>query len=140
MVLKKGSTGKEVEELQKALGIPVDGDFGPQTEGAVKEYQKQNGLVVDGIVGPNTYAKLISEDKSNSNYLWIFDNGHGGIIGGVYQTAGKRSPVWEDGTILYEGEFNRGVVNRLVKLCKENNIDYVNLVDTQQDVSLREKN
>ena len=139
MVLKKGSTGSEVEELQKALGIPVDGDFGPQTEAAVKEYQKQNGLVVDGIVGPNTYAKLISEDKSNSNYLWIFDNGHGGIIDGVYQTAGKRSPVWEDGTILYEGEFNRGVVNRLVKLCKENNIDYVNIVDTQQDISLRKR-
>ena len=40
MVLKKGSTGPEVEELQKALGIPVDGDFGPQTEAAVKRISK----------------------------------------------------------------------------------------------------
>tara|TARA_R110000803_G_scaffold197646_3_gene261222 strand:+ start:182 stop:337 length:156 start_codon:yes stop_codon:yes gene_type:complete len=23
-----------------------------------------------------------------SNYLWLFDNGHGGIIDGEYQTAG----------------------------------------------------
>jgi len=77
--------------------------------------------------------------STDSNYLWIFDNGHGGIIDGVYQTSGKRSPKWEDGTQLFEGEFNRSIVNRLVNLCKENNIDYVNLVDTQQDVSLRKR-
>jgi N-acetylmuramoyl-L-alanine amidase len=79
------------------------------------------------------------EPKQDSNYLWIFDNGHGGMIDGVYQTAGKRSPEWEDGTQLFEGEFNRSIVNRLVKLCKENNIDYVNLVDTQEDISLRKR-
>ena len=71
-----------------------------------------------------------------SNYLWIFDNGHGGIIDGVYQTAGKRSPVWPDGEILYEGEFNRSIVNRLMKLCTDAGIECVNLVDTQEDVSL----
>ena len=71
-----------------------------------------------------------------SNYLWIFDNGHGGIIDGVYQTAGKRSPVWPDGTQLFEGEFNRAIVNRLVKLCADAGIECVNLVDTQEDVSL----
>ena len=75
-------------------------------------------------------------DQPDSNYLWIFDNGHGGIIDGVYQTAGKRSPVWPDGQILYEGEFNRAIVARLMDLCKANNIDAVNLVDTQEDVPL----
>ncbi len=75
-------------------------------------------------------------DQPESNYLWIFDNGHGGIIDGVYQTPGKRSPVWPDGQQLFEGEFNRAIVNRLVTLCKANNIDYVNLVDTQDDVPL----
>ena len=54
-----------------------------------------------------------------SNYLWILDNGHGGIIDGEYQTAGKRSPVWEDGSQLFEGEFNRAIVDRLVKMCVE---------------------
>jgi len=82
----------------------------------------------------------IKESSSKeSNYVWLFDNGHGGIIDGVYQTSGKRSPRWDDGTILYEGEFNRAIVNRLVKLCKDNNIDYVNLVDTQKDVSLGDR-
>jgi N-acetylmuramoyl-L-alanine amidase len=74
--------------------------------------------------------------KSDSKYLWLFDNGHGGIIDGVYQTAGKRSPIWADGSQLFEGEFNRAIVKRLVKLCKEAGIDCINLVDTEEDVSL----
>ena len=74
--------------------------------------------------------------KSNSKYLWILDNGHGGIIDGVYQTAGKRSPIWDDGSQLFEGEFNRAIVDRVAKYCDDNNIEYVNLVDTQEDVSL----
>lgn len=74
--------------------------------------------------------------KSDSKYLWIFDNGHGGIIDGVYQTAGKRSPIWEDGTQLFEGEFNRAIVKRLVKMCDRAGIDCINLVDTEEDVPL----
>ena len=73
---------------------------------------------------------------SKSKYVWLLDNGHGGIIDGVYQTPGKRSPIWPDGTQLFEGEFNRAIVDRIVKYCKSNSIDYVNLVDTQEDVSL----
>ena len=74
-----------------------------------------------------------------SNYLWILDNGHGGIIDGEYQTAGKRSPVWEDGSQLFEGEFNRAIVNRLVKMCAEEGIECINLVDTQEDIPLRKR-
>jgi N-acetylmuramoyl-L-alanine amidase len=86
-------------------------------------------------------VRLIKKVKcmKESHYLWLFDNGHGGIIDGEYQTAGKRSPKWNDGTQLFEGEFNRSIVNRLVKLCKENNIECVNLVDTQKEVSLRKR-
>mgnify|MGYP003638558823 CR=1 FL=1 len=74
-----------------------------------------------------------------SNYLWILDNGHGGIIDGEYQTAGKRSPVWDDGSQLFEGEFNRAIVNRLVKMCAEEGIECINLVDTQEDMPLSER-
>ena len=74
--------------------------------------------------------------KNTSKFLWIFDNGHGGIIDGIYQTAGKRSPIWGNGSQLFEGEFNRSIVDRLVKLCQNANIDYVNLVDTNLDISL----
>ena len=74
--------------------------------------------------------------KSRSKYLWILDNGHRGIIDGVYQTSGKRSPIWDDGTQLFEGEFNRAVVKRIAKYCDKNKIDYINLVDTNEDVPL----
>ena len=87
----------------------------------------------------NTTFEVSVNEKKDSNYLWIFDNGHGGIIDGVYQTSGKRSPVWPDGSILYEGEFNRAIVDRLMKLCNDVGIDCVNLVNTQEDVPLSER-
>jgi len=51
--------GEAVKEIQQALGVPVDGFFGPRTEQAVKEFQAANGLDADGIVGPRTRAKII---------------------------------------------------------------------------------
>lgn len=65
MILKKGSKGEEVKELQKILHIYPDGIFGSITEEAVKEYQRTNGLTPDGIVGEKTWAKL----KANSSTL-----------------------------------------------------------------------
>ena len=44
--------------LQRALGISVDGIYGPQTRRAVKRFQRRNGLVVDGIAGPQTLTAL----------------------------------------------------------------------------------
>ncbi len=52
MLLKEGSRGQEVAELQQALGIGADGIFGSGTRAAVEAYQQENGLVVDGIIGP----------------------------------------------------------------------------------------
>ncbi len=49
-----------VERLQQRLQLlgespgPVDGRFGPLTEGAVFRLQQRSGLAVDGIVGPAT--------------------------------------------------------------------------------------
>lgn len=58
-LLKKGSKGQAVKELQRALGIEADGIFGPGTETAVKGWQMANGLTPDGIVGPKTMKKLL---------------------------------------------------------------------------------
>ncbi|MCQ2009274.1 DUF1906 domain-containing protein [Sporolactobacillus sp. STSJ-5] len=57
-LIKKGSTGKDVERIQHALGIKVDGIFGKQTEVAVQAYQQRHGLSVDGIVGIQTWNTL----------------------------------------------------------------------------------
>jgi peptidoglycan hydrolase-like protein with peptidoglycan-binding domain len=47
-----------VARLQHALRLPVDGDFGPETETAVRRLQARHGLTVDGIVGPETWGVL----------------------------------------------------------------------------------
>lgn len=65
----------------------------------------------------------------------LFDNGHGGVINGVYQTKGKRSPEYDEG-VLFEGEFNRGIVNRLVNMCEVAGIPYVNVAATNRDIGL----
>ena len=140
MVLKIGDKGDNVKKLQELLQITIDGHFGPATQLAVMKYQGQMSLDTDGVVGPKTWAKLTSKNKippKKGEYVWILDNGHGGIIDGEYQTPGKRSPKWEDGTQLFEGEFNRAVVKRIIKLCEEADIECINLVDTEKDLSLR---
>lgn len=72
-VLKKGSSGSEVRQVQqrlKTLGWlsgSADGDFGDATEAAVMAFQKASGLTADGIVGKSTLAKLNSNSAvSNS--------------------------------------------------------------------------
>ena len=58
MNYKKGSTGEEVQRIQKALHLIPDGVFGKLTEEAVRTFQANNYLKVDGIVGPATMAML----------------------------------------------------------------------------------
>jgi len=42
MLLKNGSKGEEVKQLQTKLGLTADGSFGPGTEAKVKEWQAAN--------------------------------------------------------------------------------------------------
>ena len=58
MILKIGSNGKEVKELQEFLEIQADGIFGKGTDAAVRKWQQDEGLVVDGIVGPATWNSM----------------------------------------------------------------------------------
>jgi peptidoglycan hydrolase-like protein with peptidoglycan-binding domain len=58
--LSSESQGRQVEMLQEALGIGVDGVYGEETEAAVRSFQARHGLAVDGIVGPATIAALRS--------------------------------------------------------------------------------
>jgi putative chitinase len=63
-VLRRGSRGDAVGELQRALQtlgfmLAVDNDFGPGTEVAVAVFQRRAGLApVDGIVGADTWNAL----------------------------------------------------------------------------------
>src|SRR6188508_890289 len=62
--VQKGDEGDAVAQAQRALrrtpnlGLEVDGEFGPLTEGATKEFQKQAGLPVTGVVDDATWQAL----------------------------------------------------------------------------------
>ena len=64
--IRRGSKGKEVEELQTMLyklgydiGVAgIDGDYGRNTEKAVKDFQSDHRLGVDGVCGPLTWDEL----------------------------------------------------------------------------------
>ena len=75
MVLKIGSRGNEVKELQEFLGIGADGIFGKGTASSVKDYQKINGLTVDGIVGPSTWDSMGLATTDNSEQTYTTENG-----------------------------------------------------------------
>lgn len=77
--------------------------------------------------------------SKKSKYVYLIDNGHGGIINGVYQTKGKRSPKLDDGRQLFEGEYNRAVTRILCNMLEDNGIEYFNLVPELEDISLKER-
>lgn len=66
----------------------------------------------------------------------LLDNGHGSLINGKYQTFGKRSPIWNDGSQLFEGEFNRAIVNGIVQELTRLKIPYVNITPEYRDTRL----
>ena len=57
-IVRLGSSGVWVTNLQKALKIHVDGKFGKDTEKALIEWQRENGLASDGIAGRITWRAL----------------------------------------------------------------------------------
>lgn len=71
--------------------------------------------------------------------IWLLDNGHGGMVNGVYVTPGKRSPEWPDMPQLFEGVFNRQVVKLIADGLDKLGIQFEILVKEQEDISLSER-
>lgn len=65
--------------------------------------------------------------------LIILDNGHG------KETPGKRSPIWSDGSQLFEWQFNRDIVQRIAYRLTQENIRHLLLVHEDTDISLKER-
>lgn len=77
-----------------------------------------------------------------SKNTYILDPGHGGLNpSGHYVTSGKRSPVWKDGSIYYEGVGNRQIALLVAEKLKALGISYAFTVTPSEweDVSLTER-
>lgn len=96
-MLKLGSRGNDVKELQKKLnslgfnaGV-VDGIFGTKTRNAVMDFQRKNGLVVDGIVGKATRSKLDSSSNNDVKTIQEILNQIGIDVGKVDNKMGNKT-------------------------------------------------
>jgi hypothetical protein len=76
-VFKKGSKGKRVLVIQRALGLPADGIFGRGTKKAVVRFQRRHGLTPDGLVGPATWKAI---RKVRARQHRPSSNGHGAVV------------------------------------------------------------
>lgn len=58
-ILRFGSQGSAVVELQQALGVTADGDFGAITRDSVLNFQRGHHLTADGVAGSLTYKAML---------------------------------------------------------------------------------
>lgn len=96
LTLQSGSEGRQVRLLQQALGVVVDGIFGPETEAAVRSYQATRGLAVDGVVGPQTSSALARKAAASSTVDESSDSGAHAVEASWHEPAAKStvaSPV-----------------------------------------------
>ena len=103
-LLRKGSRGSGVSELQKLLEAAgyspgkIDGIFGPKTEAALKAYQQANDLDVDGVYGPKSYASLTGKSDAGEGV----EDGDTSPIGDTQLNSVAGDPfVWKVGDKVY---------------------------------------
>lgn len=94
MLLKQGSRGDKVKQLQKCLNaamptrkqLVVDGVFGLGTAAAVRAFQQKAGLTADGVVGKNTWNALLGLSEKVSSIKRVEFNPHAKLaeIAGLY--------------------------------------------------------
>ena len=90
--LQSGSSGSDVRRLQRLLVmiklldyLGIDGQFGPNTDGAVRNFQSSNSLTVDGIVGPLTWGAL----PADPNTPELAQGASGGAVAPLQQALQK---------------------------------------------------
>lgn len=91
-LLRKGSSGAAVTELQQALnvfgfGLAVDGKFGGGTDRAVRAFQGWQNLAIDGVVGGSTRAALATPIR---RLVAIIGAGAGNTKAGDMSAKAKR--------------------------------------------------
>lgn len=84
-------------------------------------------------MGTTPTKTIKRKEKTKMSKVIILDNGHG------KETAGKRSPIWGDGSQLFEWEFNRDIVRRVAAVLKADGVNFEILVPEETDVSLPER-
>ena len=130
VILKKGSKGNRVIELQKLLDQKgfwtyhkITNYFGDITETAVEKFQKSSGLKVDGIVGPRTWKALAKEKskvkpiyKSEDQREDLSDPEEEMFVDNVLEAQPTSPKITEVINLIAEATITRNV-NKLIYHC-----------------------
>ena len=139
--LKKNSSGKDVEQAQKALkslgydlgkfgkeADGIDGKFGKVTESAVKAFQAANNLKVTGIIDDKTLSAL--EKAVGKTEEW--DDSINGLIDGITELGGRENLI-QSLKNVFEGLMN------IVRPIKEAFSEIFKPITANQIVGFTEK-
>lgn len=70
--MQLGDSGELVKDLQRQMGLIVDGVFGAETEHMVKELQYICDVDVTGVIDNETHKLIFGE--TNHDELYIISN------------------------------------------------------------------
>ena len=93
VLLRFGSTGAQVAQVQERLAVDDDGIFGPITEGAVLEYQERHDLPETGAVDGTRPEALVGEialawkAREQAVVLMRHDVGPPGVLDAAYEVS-----------------------------------------------------
>ena len=66
----------------------------------------------------------------------ILDPGHGGFIGGIYQTFPEKMYQHSNSEVFYEGVFNRIIKDMLIRALWEKGVKVIDLCPSELDIPL----
>lgn len=106
-LMRLGSTGPAVEELQQILKVEVTGQFDQMTHEAVVDFQDRFNLDIDGVVGATTWQTLWALQNAGDQHAILFDLATAGASSATASQDGLRRGGTMASNAMAEADWER---------------------------------